>query len=226
MKDIFVKDLKNVVKFNTIIKKVNHTLTGVERMALIFSDPGYGKSRTALHYAANNGAVMIRTKKLMTGRWLLEEIVEELGAEPKWKSKDLFAQAVDLLGERRRTIILDEIDYFTSDSRIIESMRDLHDIAHCPIIFIGMGQADKKLRRFPHLYDRFVVMQKFEKLDLEDVQVMADQVAEVKLEPDAVARIADESQGRIREIIKMMHRAEAAGHSHKNLKSIGAKDFT
>src|SRR4030042_5679896 len=119
MKDVFVKGLKNVVKFNAITKKVNHDLTGVERMALVFSDPGYGKTRAALHYAANNGAVMIRTKKLMTGRWLLEEIVEELGAEPKWKSKDLFGQAVELLAERRRTIILDEIDYFTSDSRVI-----------------------------------------------------------------------------------------------------------
>jgi len=186
MKDIFVKGLKNVVKFNGIIKKVNHDLTGVERMGLVFSDPGYGKTRTALHYAANNGAVMIRTKKLMTGRWLLEEIVEELGAEPKWKSKDLFAQAIELLGERKRTIILDEIDYFTSDSRVIETMRDLHDIAHCPIIFIGMGQADKKLRRFPHLWDRFVDVQKFEKLDTEDVRTMAHEVSEVKLEQDAI----------------------------------------
>jgi DNA transposition AAA+ family ATPase len=168
--------------------------------------------------------VMIRTKKLMTGRWLLEEIVEELGAEPKWKSKDLFAQAVDLLGERRRTIILDEIDYFTSDSKVIETMRDLHDIAHCPMVFIGMGQADKKLRRFPHVFDRFVDVIKFEKLDQTDVNQMCADLSENKFETDAIEKITNESQGRIREIIKMIHRAEAAAKSER-LKSISARDF-
>ena len=224
MKDVFVTKLKNVKKFEALIEKVNHKLTGVERMGLIFSDPGFGKSRTALHYAANNGAVMIRTKKLMTGRWLLEEIVEELGAAPAWKSKDLFAQAIQQLTARPRTIILDEIDYFTSDSKVIETMRDLHDIAHCPMIFIGMGQADKKLMRFPHLYDRFVDIVKFEKLDQTDVGQMCDDLSDFRFEPDAIERIATETQGKIREIIKTIHRAETAARTAK-AKTIGAKDF-
>ena len=224
MKDIFVTNLKNVRRFTSVVEKVNHKLPGVERMALAFSDPGYGKSRTALHFAGNNGAILIRTKKLMTGRWLLEEIVEELGASPAWKTKDLFAQAVHLLSARPRTIILDEIDYFTSDSKVIETMRDLHDIARCPMIFIGMGQADKKLMRYPHLYDRFIDVVKFEKLDQEDVRHMASELSEYRFEDDAVERISTESQGLIREIIKMIHKAEAAARSNK-LKTIGAKDF-
>jgi len=224
MKDIFVTDLENVKKFYGVIDRINHKLTGVERMGLIFSDPGYGKTRTALHYAANNGAVMIRTKKLMTGRWLLEEIVEELGASPAWKSKDLFGQAVHLLQSRPRTIILDEIDYFTSDSKVIETMRDLHDIARCPMLFIGMGQADKKLMRYPHLYDRFVDIVKFEKLDQHDVQEMASQVSEVRFEEEAVEKMTTESQGRIREIIKLMHRAEASARANKS-KTVSAKDI-
>jgi DNA transposition AAA+ family ATPase len=224
MKDVFVTGLKNVTKFHSCIDRINHNLTGVERMALVFSDPGYGKTRTALHYAVNNGAIMIRTKKLMTGRWLLEEIVEELGAEPKWKGKDLFAQAVDMLGERRRTIILDEIDYLARDSLVIETMRDLHDIAHCPMMFIGMGQADRKLMRYPHVYDRFVQVIKFEKLDKEDVHHMVEELSEIRFEEDAIERISADSQGRIREIIKMIHRAEAAARANR-IKIIGAKDF-
>jgi DNA transposition AAA+ family ATPase len=215
MKDIFVTNLKNVRKFDSVVERVNHRLSGVDRMGLIFSDPGYGKSRTALHYALNNGAILIRTKKLMSGRWLLEEIVEELGVSPAWKSKDLFAQAIQLLIARPRTVILDEIDYFTSDSRVIESMRDLADIARCPMIFIGMGQADKKLRRFPHLYDRFVAVQKFEKLDREDIRHMVEELSDMQFEDDAIERIAEESQGKIREIIKIIHKAEAAARANR-----------
>jgi DNA transposition AAA+ family ATPase len=224
MKDIFVTNLKNVIKFHSCVDRINHKLTGMERMALIFSDPGYGKTRTALHYAANNGAIMIRTKKLMTGRWLLEEIVEELGAEPKWKNKDLFAQAVEMLGERSKTIILDEIDYLARDSRVIETMRDLHDVARCPMLFIGMGQADRKLMRYPHVYDRFIDIIKFEKLDKEDVRHMTAELSEIHFEEDAIERISADTQGKIRSIIKMVHRAEAIARANK-IKSIESRDF-
>ena len=223
MKDKFVVT-KNVKHFHTAIEHINHKLKGVERMALVYSDPGLGKTETALHYAANNGSVMIRTKKLMSGRWLLEEIVEELGAAPAWKTKDLFGQAVTMLSSKQRTIILDEVDYFTSDSRVIETLRDLHDIAHCPMVFIGMGQAEKKLMRYPHLYDRFVEIVKFEKLDRDDVQLMARELSDVEFQPDAVDRISLESGGTIRKIITMIHRAEKTASANRS-KTIGAKDF-
>ena len=223
MKEKFVHT-KNVRRFTAAVERINHKLRGVERMALIFGAPGYGKTETALQYAANNGAVMIRTKKLMSGRWLLEEIVEELGASPMYKTKDLFGQAISLLSDRMRTIILDEVDYLAGDSRVIETLLDLHDIAHCPMVFIGMAEADKKLNRYPHLYDRFVEVIKFEKLDREDTQHMVGELADVKIEPDAVDRIAVESEGKIRKIITMIHRAEATARAHQ-LKSVGAKDF-
>jgi len=223
MKDKFVQT-KNVRRFRGAVEHINHRLKGVERMALVFSDPGLGKTETALHYAANNSAIMIRTKKLMSGRWLLEEIVEELGASPAWRTKELFNQAVNLLGSRPRTIILDEVDYFTSDSKVIETLRDLHDIAHCPMVFIGMGQADKKLMRYTHLYDRFVEVVKFEKLDHEDVQLMCKELSDVEFLADAVDHIAFESGGTIRKIIALIHRAEKVAAANR-AKSVGAKDF-
>ncbi len=59
MKDKFVIT-KNVTKFHDAVDHINHRLKGIERMALVYSDPGLGKTETALHYAAGNGAVMIR----------------------------------------------------------------------------------------------------------------------------------------------------------------------
>lgn len=225
MKDLFVKDLKNVKRFHQVVERVNHNYAYIEKMALVFSEPGLGKTRTALHYAANNGAVIIRTKKLMSARWLLAEIVEELGEAPAWKSMDLIDQILRLLSYRPKIIILDEIDYFSDDPDIIETMRDLADLSHSPFIFIGMSQADKRLMRFHHLYSRFgrnIV--KFEKLDLEDVTHMCNQLSDLKFEPDAIERIAAESHGNTREIINMIHRAEIAAKASK-IKVIGQKDF-
>jgi DNA transposition AAA+ family ATPase len=217
-------DLKNVKRFYHVIGEISHKNANIEKMALIFSEPGLGKSRTALHFAAQNGAVMIRTKKLMSARWLLSEIVDELGGAPRWKSMELFEEAVKLLLQRPRTIILDEIDYFTRDPCVIETMRDLADISQAGMIFIGMSQADKRLMRFPHLYSRFVDIVKFERLDLEDVTNMCNRLSDYRFEPDAVDWIASETHGNTRDVIKMIYRAELIAKASK-IKSITKKDF-
>jgi DNA transposition AAA+ family ATPase len=217
-------DLKNVKKFYHVIEEINHKHANIEKMALIFSEPGLGKSRTALHYAAQNGAAMIRTKKLMSARWLLAEIVEELGGVPRWKSMELFEQVLYLLSRRPRTIILDEIDYFTRDPDVIETMRDLADISQSPMIFIGMSQADKRLMRFPHLYSRFVDVVKFERLDLEDVTNMCNQLSDYRFEPDAIEWITSETHGNTRDVINMIYRAELIAKASK-IKLITKKDL-
>ena len=94
MKNLFVIT-KSVKKFHQAIDHINHKLKGVERMVLVTGEPGLGKTDAAIHYGAQNGAVMIRTLELMTGPWLLRKIVSELGAAPAYrtdKNFDLIAQ--------------------------------------------------------------------------------------------------------------------------------------
>jgi len=224
MKDQFVM-IKNAKRFQSAVDRIQHKLKGMERMSLVFGDPGLGKTETALHYAAQNGSLYIRMKKLMTARWFLGELVEDLGGGTFWRTKDLFDAAIKILsGQRKRTLILDEVDYFTSDTKVTETLRDLHDITGTPMVFIGMQQADKRLMRYPHLYDRFVEVVKFEALDHEDVEIMANELSEVQFSEDAIDRIALESEGKIRKIIALVHRAEYAARANKS-KTITAKDF-
>lgn len=57
------------------------------------------------------------------------------------------------LRQHPKTIIVDEIDYLI-EKHTVETLRDLHDKIDCPIVLVGMGAADKKLARYPHLTDR------------------------------------------------------------------------
>ncbi len=223
MKNHFVIT-KSVKKFHQAIDHINHKLKGVERMALAIGEPGLGKTDAAIHYCAQNGAVMIRTLELMTGPWLLRTIVSELGAAPyhrTYKNFDLIGQ---LLNNKPRTIIFDEVDRFAGKPEILETLRDIHDTCHCPMVFIGEEMADKKLMANRRLYRRFVDIVKFEKLDTEGVGNFLSEVSEVKYQKDAVDRIASESDGKISEIITMIHRAEAVARTN-DVKAIGAKDF-
>ena len=178
-------------------------------MALIYGDPGLGKSECALQYAAANGSLYIRLKKLMNARWFLIQLLNDLRAPVRWRTMDLFDEAVrSLSNEKKRTLILDEVDYFTADSKVTETLRDLHDITATPMVFIGMQHADKRLMKYPHLYDRFVEVVKFAPLDREDVEKMIKELSEFQFSDDAIDRITNESEGKVRKILALIHRAE------------------
>jgi len=223
MKNIFVST-QSVGNFYEGIREINHKLKGVERMLLATGEPGLGKTEAAIHYAAQNGAVLIRTLQLMTGPWLLREVVKELGAAPERRIADVFDQIVDLQKTKPRTIIFDEVDRFAEKTEILETIRDIHDVCHCPIVFIGEEMADKKLMRYRRLYRRFVKTIKFEKLDRIGVGEFIKQVSEVKFESEAIDRITSESGGKISEIITLIHRAEAAARRYPD-KPIGSKEI-
>lgn len=224
MKNSFVLT-KSVMKFEEGIGNINHKLKGVERMMLATGEPGLGKTEAAIHHAAQNGAVMIRTLQLMTGPWLLRDVVKELGAAPERRISDVFDQIIDLQKLKPRTIIFDEVDRFAEKTEILETIRDIHDVCHCPIVFIGEEMADKKLMRYRRLYRRFVDVIRFEKLDRDGVEQFVKTVSGAKIEADAMTRIANESNGKISEIITLVHRAEAISNRNQDNKSIGVKDL-
>lgn len=220
MKKVFAKTA-NVNNFTAAMSRLQSRPPELPGMALVFGEPGLGKTRTCLWWQAANDGVFVRTKKLMSGRWLLEEIVAELGEAPANKVSALFRQAVDQLLERPRPLFVDEVDYL--DGKVIETLRDLHDVTGTPVIFIGMDHADKKLARYKHLFDRFSEIIKFGPLSQPDVKTIAQQLADVEIDDDAIAYI--HAQGnRFRRVVVQLYRCEAIARTN-SLKRITAADM-
>ena len=48
----------------------------IPKMGLVYGEPGLGKSQTALWLACKYDGIYLRASNLMTGRWLLEELVK------------------------------------------------------------------------------------------------------------------------------------------------------
>ncbi len=224
MKRAFVKSISNVVAFSGAIERLLNRGDGVPGMALIYGDPGYGKTKTALWWAAQNNAAFVRAIKLMTGRWLLEAIVAELGAAPHWRTSDLFRQAQDLLLENRKTVIVDEVDYLTRDARVIETLRDLHDTTGAPIVFIGMDRADLKLRNYSHLYSRFSEKVKFNPLSFDDIRNVARELCDAEIDDSGIGWIAERAAGSFRRVIIHLYLAEKLARINR-LKTITRAEF-
>lgn len=206
MNRTFVKT-QNVKNFIGLVENLLNKPKNIPKMGLIYGEPGLGKSQTALWLACKYDAIYLRATNLMTGRWLLEEIVKEMDEIPRYLTSDNFNLIVQELKQKPQLIIVDEIDYLMNNLKTIEILRDIHDETNCPIIFVGMGLAHKKLERYKHLFDRFSEIVKFETFGVNDLSQIVSQLSEVTFTPDAVEYIHSKFN-RFRQIVQLINKME------------------
>ena len=89
----------------------------------------------------------------------------------------------------------------------VETLRDIHDKTNCPIVFIGMGLAHRKLERYKHLYDRFSEIIKFETFGVNDIGQIIGQLSEVTFTPDSIEYI-HKKYNRFRQIVQLINQME------------------
>ena len=206
MNNIFVKT-QNVKNFIGLVENLINKPKNIPKIGLVYGEPGLGKSQTALWLSCKYDGIYLRASNLMTGRWLLEEIVKELDEIPRFLTSDNFNIVVKKLKQKSQIIFIDEIDYLMNNYKTIETLRDIHDETDCPIIFIGMGLAHKKLERYKHLYDRFSEILKFETFGVNDLSQIIGQLSEIKFTPDAIEYI-HAKYNRFRQIVQLVNQVE------------------
>ena len=206
MNKIFVKT-QNVKNFIGLVENLISKPKNIPKMGLVYGEPGLGKSQTALWLACKYDGIYLRASNLMTGRWLLEEMTKELDEIPRFLTSDNFNIVVKKLKKNPQIIFIDEIDYLMNNYKSIETMRDIHDETGCPIIFIGMGLAHRKLERYKHLYDRFSEILKFETFGVNDLSQIIEQLSEIPFNPDAIEYIHSK-YNRFRQIVQLINQME------------------
>lgn len=222
MKSEFVKTT-NVKNFITLTNNLINRAEGVPGLALVYGEPGLGKTQVVTWWAANNDAILVSAKQSMTPRWLLEEIVKEIGDIPLYKTSDLFEQIIRALIKDPKIIIVDEIDYLANEKCAIEILRDIHDRTKTPIIMVGMSFANRTLKRYKHLYDRFSEILHFKPFSSGEIITLVNGLSEVKFTPEAINYVYQTGCG-FRQIVKLINKAEsladANGLTEINLKCV------
>ena len=95
MNKIFVKT-QNVKNFIGLVENLINKPKNIPKMSLVYGEPGLGKSQTALWLACKYDGVYLRASNLMTGRWLLEEMIKELDEIPRFLTSDNFNIVINL----------------------------------------------------------------------------------------------------------------------------------
>ena len=212
MKRTFIRT-KNVKRFVSLMEELQKLPPNIPKLALVYGEHGLGKSQTIQWWADKNDSVYIRANQGMTSRWLLSEIAEELGEEPYWHAQETFELIENHLRNKPKTIIVDEVDYLI-EKNTVETLRDLHDRTSCPIVLVGMGMADKKLARYPHLCDRIYKSIKFESYNQNDIEEILSNLTELQFTDDAVQYLATRTN-QFRQLVKLVNRIEKLSETNE-----------
>ena len=212
MNKTFIKT-KNVKKFIGLMDELQRLPYNIPKLALVYGDYGLGKSQAIMWWADKNDAVYVRATQGMTSRWLLSEMAEELGEDPYWHTQETFTLIKNNLRQKPKIIIVDEIEYLV-EKNTIETLRDLHDKTACPIVLVGMGTADKKLARYPHLMDRIYKTLKFEPFNQDDISDILKQITDLKFTDDAIIYLTTRTN-QFRQLIKLVNRIEKLAQTNQ-----------
>ncbi len=205
MNKTFIKT-KNVKKFIGLMEELQRLPYNIPKLALVYGDYGLGKSQAIMWWADKNDAVYVRATRSMSARWLMNEIATELNLKPYWHIQDTFNLVEAELKRNTKVIIIDEIDYLV-EKNTIEILRDLHDLTLCPILLVGMGNADKHISRFPHLVDRIYKTLKFEPFNSEDINEILNKITNIKFTQDAIEYITRQTN-QFRQLVKLINKIE------------------
>ena len=100
MNKTFIKT-QNVKNFIGLVENLINKPKNIPKMGLVYGEPGLGKSQTALWLTCKYDGIYLRASNLMTGRWLLEEMVKELDEIPRFLTSDNFNIVVKKLVHRK-----------------------------------------------------------------------------------------------------------------------------
>lgn len=181
----------NVKRYVTAVNAAVASPAGIDKFVIVAGEVGQGKTETSLWWKNHHSphSVLVRIKKAMGPRWLLEDIVSELGLMPAKKSQGLFDQIVETLMGSDRALILDEVDYVADKTTLVETIRDIGDMTGIPVILICMPWADERLKRYPALMRRVSQRVVFKDLEHDDVCEVMGQICEVPVADCAVQAI-------------------------------------
>ena len=134
------------------------------------------------------------------------------------------------LAREDRPLFVDEADYLADDKKLLDTLRDLHDISTTPLILIGMKNFQRRLIQREQLAGRVSQWVEFQPADLKDARTLCDEICEIKVGDELLATLHRAAGGSMRAIVIGLSRIEtfarAEGLGGVGLKEWGERPFT
>lgn len=182
MKNEFIQNTKNIQELLTAMDMLTTRNLDIPGLGLVHGKAGYGKTKAVQWYATQFDCPYIRAKAIWTPKSMLQDICAELEMDPEKTTLNIFRQIQSELTERSRLIIIDEADYLTTNKKLLETLRDIHDITGSSFVLVGMGEIRNKLYKHRQFWSRISQVIEFEALSLEEISFIASKLADLSFD--------------------------------------------
>ena len=196
---------------------------GSEECRLVVVDglPGLGKTTILARWATQESCLYLRAKVEWTPYWMMAELLGDASVMAPRGHEARFRACLEMLRQRRSlaratgaqfAVVIDEADYVSCHSRLVDAIRDLVDLSEVPFILVGMGRIRDNLTRHPQTASRISRYVRFEPADLNDVEQFLAAKCEVPVAPDLAAFVHRATGGFNRELLEAIKSIERFGH--------------
>lgn len=199
--------LKNVASCLTLVETLKSRGPHLPGIGVFFGPSGYGKTYSAIFTQNKTGAYRVEVGDSWTRKTLLENILAEIGIEPRGTIAAMTKLAIMAMGDDPdRPLIIDEADKLV-DKKMIEIVREIHEMSQAPVLLIGEELLPRKLMAFERTHNRVLEWTAAQPCDAEDAAELAKLVCdELKLDPSFLEEIRKRSGGRARRIVVNLNR--------------------
>ncbi len=199
---------KNVQRFLSAVRVLNERPAGVEGMAILWGEPGEGKSTTVAFTCNTLDGLFLRANTCWTITSMLADLMVELGQPPARRRAPRMEAAVKTLSEQPRPIFIDEADYLFRQPDMLDTLRDIYDVTGSPMVLIGMEAFARKVQSRSKFARRITQWVEFSGIDAADGRTLADTLCEVKVADDLLAHVHKAARMNIGRMVTGLARIE------------------
>jgi len=222
MKIKFIEDTANIMSLKDSMAALQERSKDLPGLGLICGQAGLGKTKSAKWYSTQFDCPYIRATATWTPRWMLQEICAELGNDPEGNTHNVFNQVKNELAVKPQLIFIDEADYLTGNWKLLETLRDIHDMTGSPFVLIGMGNIKNKLAKKLQFWSRVSQVVEFSPLAAKEISYIAYELAGLNMTDEVAEQLRQVTSGFFRDVMVALSYMERMAKANK-IKSISRK---
>ena len=211
MKDKIVVT-SNMTNFVSMLETLINKPERMDRMGLAYGKWGLGKTTTLQWYYTNNLCFRVRSMAAWSRsiNMMVEDMLACYRVEARGRLKQDIRELVGIAKKHKHPLIIDEADRLVRKAILIETIRDIHDLARIPIILIGQENIINILQRkdLGQVFSRITEVVEYKELSAQDIQRISKELCDLECEIKVATFIRNVTLGDFRLVNAVFSKVE------------------
>lgn len=211
MKDKIVLT-ENMAGFAALVSALINKPERMDRIGLVFGKWGLGKTTSLEWFYSNNFCFYARAMSAWSRsvNMMVEDLLHCYRVEPVGRLKKDIRELVRAAKKHKAPLFIDEANRIVRKSMLIETIRDIHDLARVPIVLIGQEDIMNLLKRrdLMPVFSRITEIFEFKELTASDIQRVSKDLCDLGCSEKVASFIRTVCLGDFRLVNALLIKAE------------------